>query len=229
MNECQLYKFSQVFYHLRTDSAKFFSDNFTQDEIDTDHIVWLNFHSISNRENIENLCHGLGIEKLCVESIFSELRRAKVEEYEGYMFFSIKSATPSEDSDKFIISEKITFILGQSYLISFQEKSSDYFTDIRKKIEGNKGIIRKKSVDFLLFRMLESIIDNFYNVTEDIHEQINNIGARVKNTQDESILTEIEIQKRKLIELRKVVIPMRDITLQLESFDTIFIRPSNYR
>ena len=229
MNECQLYKFSQVFYHLRTGSAKFFSDNFTQDEIDTDHIVWLNFHSISNRENIENLCHGLGIEKLCVESIFSELRRAKVEEYEGYMFFSIKSATPSEDSDKFIISEKITFILGQSYLISFQEKSSDYFTDIRKKIEGNKGIIRKKSVDFLLFRMLESIIDNFYNVTEDIHEQINNIGARVKNTQDESILTEIEIQKRKLIELRKVVIPMRDITLQLESFDTIFIRPSNYR
>lgn len=229
MKECQLYKYSQVFYHLRQDSAEFFSDGFTQNEIDTDHIAWLNFHSISNRENIEKLCNSLGIQKPCVESIFEELRRAKVEEYEEYMFFSIKSATSTEDSDKFIQSEKITFILGQDYLISLQEKSSDYFTNIREKIEGNKGIIRKKSVDFLLFRMLESIIDNYYNVIEDIHEQIDSIDTRVKNTEDESILTEIEIQKRKLIELRKVVIPMKDITLQLEGFDTIFIKTSNSR
>ena len=33
----------------------------------------------------------LDIEKLCVESIFTETRRAKVEEYDDYMFFSIKS------------------------------------------------------------------------------------------------------------------------------------------
>ena len=112
-SECQLYKYNKIFYSIKKDSAEFFANNFTQNDIDTDHTAWLNFHSISNREYIEMLCDNLEIEKLCVESIFSEPRRAKVEEYDSYMFFSIKSAIPSDDSDKFIISEQITDIDGR--------------------------------------------------------------------------------------------------------------------
>jgi len=227
-SECQLYKYNKVFYSIKKDSAKFFAHNFTQSEIDEDHTAWLNFHSISDREYIEMLCDNLEIEKLCVESIFSEPRRAKVEEYDNYMFFSIKSAIPSDDSDKFIISEQVTFVLSHDYLISFQEKPSDYFSEIRKRIEKNKGVIRKKSTDFLLFRMLESIVDNFFNVIEEINEQITDIDSRLQKTEDKSILSEIEFQKRKLIELRKIVIPMRDITVQLENAETPFIHDHNY-
>ena len=174
------------------------------------------------------LCDNLEIEKLCVESIFNEPRRAKVEEYDNYMFFSIKSAILSDDPDKFITSEQITFVLSHDYLISFQEKPSDYFSEIRKRIEKNKGVIRKKSTDFLLFRMLESIVDNFFNVIEEINEQITDIDSRLQKTEDKSILSEIEFQKRKLIELRKIVIPMRDITVQLENAETPFIHDHNY-
>jgi len=227
-SECQLYKYNKIFYSIKKDSAEFFANNFTQNDIDTDHTAWLNFHSISDRKYIEMLCDNLEIEKLCVESIFIEPRRAKVEEYENYMFFSIKSAILSDNPDKFITSEQITFVLSHDYLISFQEKPSDYFPEIRKRIEKNKGVIRKKSTDFLLFRMLESIVDNFFNVIEEINEQITDIDSRLQKTEDKSILSEIEFQKRKLIELRKIVIPMRDITVQLENAETPFIHDHNY-
>lgn len=227
-SECQLYKYNKTFYSFKKDTAEFFANNFTQNEIDTDHTAWLNFHSIANRDYIEMLCEHLDIEKLCVDSIFTETRRAKVEEYDDYMFFSIKSALSSDDENKLIASEQITFVLSHDYLISFQEKSSDYFTDIRKRIEKNKGIIRKKSTDFLLFRMLESIVDNFFYVIEEIVENITDIDNRLQKTEDKSILSEIELQKRKLIELRKIVIPMRDITVQLENADTSFIHDNNY-
>lgn len=227
ISECQLYKYNKVFYSIRKDSSELFAQNFTENEIDQDHISWLNFHSISKRENIEMLCENLKIEKLCVDSIFTETRRAKVEEYDEYMFFSIKSALPSDDKLKFI-SEQITFVLSNDYLISFQEKSSDYFTEIRDRIEKNKGIVRKKSTDFLLFRMLESIVDNYFNVIEEINDKIVNIDNRLHKTEDKSILSEIEHQQRKLIELRKIAIPMRDITVQLENTETTFIHANNY-
>lgn len=227
MDNCQLFKYNKDFYSFKKDSAEFFAHNFTQNEIDSDHTAWLNYHGLSERENIELLCEQVGIDSLCVESIFTETKRAKVEEYDNYMFFSIKSALPSEDEETLIISEQITFVLSHDYLISFQEKPSDYFTNIRERITKNKGVIRKKSTDFLLFRMLESIIDNYFNVIESISEKINQIDHNIHRSDDESIIAEIELEKRKLIELRKIVIPMRDITIQLENVETPFIHDNN--
>jgi magnesium transporter len=117
MVNCQLYKYSKVFFSLRRESAEFFANNFTQNEIDEDHTAWLNFHKLDEIKHIESLCQNLEIDQLCVESIFTETKRAKVEEYDNYMFFSIKSALPSESEDELIISDQITFVLSHDYLI----------------------------------------------------------------------------------------------------------------
>lgn len=226
MASCQLFKYNKDFYSLKKETAVFFANNFTQNEIDGDHTCWLNYHGLSERENIELLCQHIEIDNLCVESIFTETKRAKVEEYDNYMFFSIKSALPGDD-DELVISDQITFVLSHDYLISFQEKPSDYFKHIRERIINNKGVIRKKSTDFLLFRMLESIIDNYFNVIETISERINEIDHNIHITDDKSIIAEIELEKRKLIELRKIAIPMRDITVQLENAETPFIHDNN--
>ncbi len=228
MSNCQLYKWNKTFFFYKSESSGYFANNFTENEIDEDHTCWLNYHGLSQRENIEKLCDNLKIERLCVDSIFTETRRAKVEEYDNYMFFSIKSALSSDNEDDLLISEQISFVLSHDYLISFQEKPSDYFTAIRERIKNNKGVIRKKSSDFLLFRMLESIIDNYFDVVEDINETVNSIDIRLHHSNDKSILNQIEIEKRKLIELRKIVIPMRDITVQLENAETPFLHDSNY-
>ncbi len=228
MSNCQLYKWNKTFFFYKNESSEYFANNFTENEIDEDHTCWLNYHGLTERNNIEKLCDNLNIERLCVDSIFTETRRAKVEEYDNYMFFSIKSALSSDSEDELLISEQISFVLSHDYLISFQEKPSDYFTAIRERIKNNKGVIRKKSSDFLLFRMLESIIDNYFDVVEDINETVNSIDIRLHHSNDKSILNQIEIEKRKLIELRKIVIPMRDITVQLENAETPFLHDSNY-
>jgi magnesium transporter len=227
MVNCQLYKYNKSFYSFKRESSEFFAHNFTQNEIDSDHTAWLNYHGLSEKENIELLCDNLKIYHLCVESIFTETRRAKVEEYDNYMFFSIKSALTSDNEENLLLSDQLTFVLSHDYLISFQEKPSDYFKHIRERIVKNKGVIRKKSTDFLLFRMLESIVDNYFNVIENISERINDIDNRLHQSDSKSVFKEIELEKRKLIELRKIVIPMRDITVQLENAETPFIHENN--
>jgi len=224
MDSCQLYKYNDSFYLHKNESASYFSQKFAQNDVTSDSISWLNFHGISEKDNITALCESLKIDKLCIESIFSETRRAKVEEYEKYAFFSIKSAI---DENNYISSEEITFVLSNNYLISFQEKPADYFNQIRFRITHNEGVIRKKTSDFLLFRMLESIVDNYFNAVESINEEIFQIDKILSQSNKSEILKKIEHEKKKLLELKKIVIPMRDISIQLENANILFIHNNN--
>jgi magnesium transporter len=143
------------------------------------------------------------------------------------MFFSIKSALPSNQVENLLIEENISFILSKDYLISFQDQSSDHFTDVRDRIEKARGKVRSKKADFLMFRLLEAIIDNYFEVIENISDKIAELDSIVLKKSQRNILKEIEIEKRKLIELRKITQPMRDITYQLEMNDTNFIDRNN--
>ncbi len=229
MSDCQLYKYNSSFYSIEKDDADHFVNDFVDSEIDPDYVSWLNFHSLSNRSSIEKMCLKLGVDKLSIESIYNAIRRPKVEEYPNYMFFSVKSALPDSDSEISTLNqEQITFILGKNYLISFQEKPSDHFTDVRDRIEKARGKIRTKSTDFLLFRMLEAIIDNYFEVLETISDNISLIDEKLHFSENKSIFKEIEIEKRRLIELRKIVQPIRDITMQLEHSESILLDRSNF-
>ena len=227
MGNIQLYKYNATFYSVKQDSSSYFADEFLESELDNDHVAWLNFHGIEDTESIEQLCHKLGIDKLTIESIHKQVRRPKVEEYSKYMSFHVMSALPKELGNPFLHQDQISFLMGENYLISFQDKPSDHFPDVRDRIEKGRGKIRAKGSDFLMFRMLEAIIDNYFEVLEEISSQIETIDAQLHLTQDKSILASIELEKRKLIELRKIAQPMRDVTNQLENSESPFIQSSN--
>jgi magnesium transporter len=98
---------------------------------------------------------------------------------------------------------------------------------VRDRIEKARGKVRSKKADFLMFRLLEAIIDNYFEVIENISDKIAELDSIVLKKSQRNILKEIEIEKRKLIELRKITQPMRDITYQLEMNDTNFIDRNN--
>lgn len=227
MGNIQLYKYNATFYSVKQETSSYFADEFLESELDNDHVAWLNFHGIEDTESIEQLCHKLGIDKLTIESIHKQVRRPKVEEYSKYMSFHVMSALPKELGNPFLHQDQISFLMCENYLISFQDKPSDHFPDVRDRIEKGRGKIRAKGSDFLMFRMLEAIIDNYFEVLEEISTQIEAIDTQLHLTQDKSILASIELEKRKLIELRKIAQPMRDVTNQLENSESPFIQSSN--
>jgi len=229
MSQCQLYKYNTTFYAVKIENSEFFGSSFSENELDNDHVAWLNFHGLDDTKSIEELCYKLDLDKLTNENIHTSSRRPKIEEYPKYVFFQIKSALPTEKDDNLLNQEQISFILGSNYLISFQEKAADHFSDVRDRIIKARGKIRTKGPDFLLFRMLEAIIDNYFEVLENITARIENIDERIHSTNNKAIFKEIELEKRKLIELRKIVQPTRDITLQILNSESNFLEKSNFR
>ena len=224
---CQLYHYNEDAFLMTKNTTAFYAANFAKHELNDHQVHWLNFHTIEDRDSIEKLCETLNINRLSVEDVYKNEKRPKLEEYQDYLFFSIKSALPVTNEFSTLQQERISFVIGKNYLISFQEKSSDHFTDVRDRIEKKRGKIRSKGSDFLLFRMLDAITDNYFEVLEEIVESIERIEKRLIRDAKSDTLKSIEIQKRKLIELRKIVFPLKDITNQLEKMNSPFLEEEN--
>lgn len=211
----QLYQYNQNVLEIRKEDEAFFLKNFKPEEQpELQH--WLNYHSMECKQEIQELCDALGIDKLLQEDLFCGTKRPRLEEYDGYVFFSILSALPKERSDFGLRIERISFLMGSNYLISFQERRSDHFPEVRERLEMKKGKIRFRGPDFLLFRMLEAIVDNYYEVLEEIADRTEDLERLLVRFQRSDILRQIEWQKRKLIELRKIVMPIRELVTQME-------------
>lgn len=223
----QLYKYDAHFYSVEKNSEAHFVHSFNPQE-NTDFNYWLNFHSMKDKESIFALCDKLRIDKTLQESLFLRTKRVRIEEYADYVFFSIVSALPKDGSNGYeLIKEQISFIIGDNYLISFQEKSSDHFPTVRDRIVKKRGRIRYKNTDYLLYCLLDAIIDNYLEVVDDISSQISNLDKLVLRNPKSEMLQKIEWEKRKLLDLRKIVFPMKELMGQLNRVENTLIIEDN--
>ncbi|UMB60125.1 magnesium/cobalt transporter CorA [Lutibacter sp. A80] len=182
---------------------------------DTTKKYWLNTHAIHDVKQINSICKKTGIHDLVIQDILDVNQRPKFQQYEDYLFFTVKSLLP--DDDLKIKVEQLSFILGKNFLISFQEKKADHFEHIRHRLRENIGISRERTSDFLLFLLLESILDNYFKTIDSIEEKIENI-ALIDINEDPSpeILNTIEFYKRQLHIIKKTIIPIRDFSIKIE-------------
>lgn len=223
----QLYKYNLETFSLEKNSEEYFAEHFNPFE-DMSSTYWLNFHSMKDKESIIRLCDKLCIDKLLQEDLFAETKRTRLEEYSDYVFFSIVSALPKVGLNNYdLTKERVSFIIGDNYLISFQEKPSDHFPTVRERIEYKRGKVRFKGPDFLLFRMLESIIDNYTEVVEEISINIELLDKIVLRNPKSEVLRKVEWEKRKLLDLRKIVFPMKELMGQLDRVENELIIEDN--
>ncbi|MBU2020032.1 MAG: magnesium/cobalt transporter CorA [Bacteroidetes bacterium] len=224
---CQLYKYDREFYLKTTNEPAYFASEFVKTELNPEVVSWLNFHSIKYTSEISSLLGSLGVDNLVVEDVYADKQRPKIEEYDGYIFFSIRSALPPTKPGGDLTQEQISFVLGDTYVISLQQKKSDHFTEVRQRIEMPKGQIRIKGADFLLYRMLEAVVDNYYEVLDDITSKTEKMEAIVLKNTHAQTLQFIENEKRRLADLRRIALPMRDISSQIEKSNNPLFDPVN--
>ena len=228
--ECELYKYNHCFYFIKQDDITYFASDFLDAELDEDHINWLNIHDLSDEDSIKQLCTKLHIGALSIENIYIKQRRPKLEEYPNYIYFSVAfTELDDENPNESFKENQVTFFLGSDYLITMQDGVKGYFNCVRDRIEHSKGKIRSQKADFLLYRCMEAILDNYYRIIDDVAEQSIKIEERLHEQEDKLILHDIETQKRKLIQLRTISRPMRDMAEQLHSSETKLIAHDNLK
>lgn len=184
---------------------------------------WINIHGLNNVEWLKSIGHYFEIDNFILADILNTTRRTKLEESHDFLFFNIKSLLPTEHSDNISV-EQISFLLKDGILISFQEKRSDFFTHIRERIRTHSGLVRTKKADYLLYILLDAIIENFYVTIENEEDKVEELINLTKQNPDPVILERIEKHRDNFNFLKRSIIPLRDSLYDIKSIkdDTIF-------
>ena len=191
--------------------------------IDVKKTNWLNIHGLNDLDLLKSIGDYFEIDNFMLADILNTTRRTKIEEQQDILFFNIKSLLPAENSDNISV-EQISFLIKDGVLISFQEKRSDFFTHIRERIRTHSGIVRTKKADYLLYILLDSVMENFYITIENEEDKIEELINLTKKSADPIILERIEKHRDNFNFLKRSIIPLRDSLYDIKSIkdDDVF-------
>jgi magnesium transporter len=192
---------------------------------------WLNVHGLNDVEIIKSIGAHLEVDNFMLGDILNTTKRTKLEEYHEVLFFNIKSLLPLENSDAIGV-EQISFLLKNGCLVSFQEKRSDFFVHLRERIRTHSGIVRDKKADYLLYLLLDAIMENFYITIEAEEDKVEGLINLSKSSTNPIILEQIERHRDNYNFLKRSIIPLRDSLFSIKSMkdDNVFnaIENDNY-
>jgi magnesium transporter len=199
--------------------------------VDLNKVNWLNVHGLNNIEVIKSVGDYLKVDNFMLGDILNTTKRTKLDEYHDVLFFNIKSLLPVENSDNINV-EQISFLLKNDILVSFQEKRSDFFTHIRERIRTHSGIVREKKADYLLYLLLDAVMENFYITIENEEDRVEELINISKTSTSPEILIQIEKHRDNFNFLKRSIIPLRDSLYSIKSMkdDNVFnsIELENY-
>ncbi|MFC1562973.1 magnesium/cobalt transporter CorA, partial [candidate division KSB1 bacterium] len=209
-------------------------DNFQKRELEsveevfpfkeTPTVTWLNIDGLHEVEVLERIGKYYDIHPLVMEDILNTQQRPKIEIFDDYIFAVMKVITHDEESNHNI--EQLSFFLGENYVITFQESEGDIFDPVRERIEKSKGRIRRYGPDYLVYAIMDIVIDYYFLILEKVGETVEFLEDNVIENPDESIVQKIQQMKRKLIFMRKSIWPLRELISSLVREETKLIKDS---
>lgn len=194
-------------------------------------VKWLNIHGLHDVELVKQIGELIGIEPHIIGDVLNTQRRSRMEELDDVLFFSIKSILQKEGSETLEV-EQISFLMKGNLLVSFQEKRSDFFTHIRERIRTGSGIVRKKKNDYLLYLLLDAVMENFFITIENYEDKIEALLIAAKSEHNKQTPETIEKSREILNFLKRSILPLKDALYNLKSIkddhDYEGIKQENY-
>ncbi len=187
-------------------------------------VTWLNVAGLHDSDLIETLGERLTLHPLVLEDIANTSQRPKVEDYEEFFFIVLKMLE-YEQTEGQVQVEQVSLVLGENYLLSFQEDESDVFDPVRARLRNGVGRLRKFGADYLAYALIDAIIDNYFVILEMVGDEIEQIEEQVAEHPERRPLPAIYRLKREMIALRRAVWPLREVIATLQHSESPLIQP----
>jgi magnesium transporter len=178
--------------------------------LDGESVSWVDLQGLGNESILQRIGQIFQLHPLVLEDVVNVPQRPKVEEHEHQLVLIGRMAILDRQTQRFF-TEQVSFILGRHYLLTIQEEPEhDCFSPVRDRIRAAKGQIRKMGADYLLYALVDAVIDGFFPVLEVYGEQLELLEDEVVANPTYQTLEKIHYMKRELLTLRRAIWPQRD-------------------
>ena len=174
--------------------------------------TWIHIQGHPTPETLQEFAPLFELHPLALEDILNTGQRPKLETY-GDQLFVITNLPVMLDGK--VVSEQISIFAGRDYIISFHLGASDPFRLVRKRLQQKTGKIRSRKADYLLYCLLDVIIDEGFPVLENFGEQVEDLEEELLATPGKDTLIKLHEVKRELLFLRRMLWPQRELLNKL--------------
>ncbi len=171
-------------------------------------VTWVDVGGVHKMEVLESFGKQFQLHSLLLEDIANTDQRPKLDDYETCLFLVMKMLSVTDRQD--IIVEQVSLVLGRNFVLSFQENGTDVFKPVRDRLRGGKGRLRQSGADYLLYALVDAIVDQYFSVLEVLGEKIEALQDLVVSDPKPETLQQIHALKRQLLFLRRAVWPLRE-------------------
>jgi magnesium transporter len=177
---------------------------------DNTRVSWINMDGL-RKDEVEKICRYYGVHNLIIEDILSIGQRPKTDEMDGIMYCLLNMIYFNEQYCS-VEQEQISIILGQNFVLTFQEDASrDVFNPLREKLKSAGTKLRTTGADYLCYSLLDMIVDNYFVVMEALGEKIELLEEEIIRYSNTRSLAKINSLRKELIVLKRNVSPVRDL------------------
>jgi magnesium transporter len=189
-------------------------------------VTWINIEGTHRAEVLEKLGSDFGLHPLIVEDILDTEQRPKLDDLDDCIFTVLKMLSYNRDRGEVEV-EQVSLVLGSNFVLSFQEgKAGDLFDPVRERLRSNKGRIRRLGADYLAYALIDTIVDGYFLVLEQIGEEMEFLEEELVTNPTPTTIQALHNLKREMIFLRKSVWPLREVIGSLERGESPLIQDS---
>lgn len=190
--------------------------------------LWLNIHGVHNLEVIQQIAQTFNIHDLLIQDIIDVNQRSKFQQIDQHWYFSLRSIVPGNHNE--FQQEQISFLLKDNLLISFQEHVGDHFNHIRERLRSNLGIVRDRGADYLLYLLLEAILDNYTLSLNHLENTFKELQlSNVDHNPSPKIIQQLEDYKNQYLQVKRNLTSIKDLFSQLDREQFPFVSPEHIK
>jgi magnesium transporter len=177
------------------------------EEVPANRVYWFRVEGTVDTETLSQLGEAFDLHPLAMEDVINSHQRCKVEEYGDHLF--VVTRLPVSESDGSLTTEQVSLFVGEDFVLSIHE-GAPALDSVRERILNARGRIRELRADYLAYTILDTVIDNYFPVVEDLGDRLNRIDDYLEQGATGQQRLELRHVRADLLLLRKTIWPQRD-------------------
>ncbi len=175
---------------------------------DSNRVHWLDIQGLGDLETIEAVGKRFQIHPLALADAVNVPQRPKTDIYGDQILVVMRMVCLAKDQS--VQTEQVTLLIGNGYVVTFQEKPGDILDPLRKRLTDPTSRVRNGKAGFLAYAIVDTIIDGYYPVIDVLGDHIESLESRVMSDPSTDTLVELNHTKNLLVDLRRSISPQRE-------------------
>lgn len=191
---------------------------------ETASVTWLDVQGLGREDVLRRVAKLFDLHALTIADVVNVPQRPKTEAHENYIV-NIGSMARFDDEGEVDL-EQLSVVWGKNFVITFQERHGDILDPVRERIRLGKGPIRKSNSDYLAYAIIDTTVDAFFPIFEQIGERLETLEDKIVYEPSHEALQEVYHTKRELLQLRRSIWPQREAISSLTREEMPFVDKS---